>query len=142
MIYELNFYVSLKFVHYTKYYYYYLADVSEIEYTMPRLRQKCLNVCCLMPDTSCNAVNVIQWSSSSVWARQSQGNHIRYYLILGAKTVTSKTCSATNGRYVSRDLCFVFCSCQFIFCTHMYGPYPIIYQLKVGNKLKIKSRLL
>ena len=43
---------------------------------------------------------VIQWSSSSGWARQSQVNRIRYYLILCAKTVTSKTCSATSYLHV------------------------------------------
>ena len=80
------------------------------------LQHKCLHVYCLMPDISCNAVNVIQWSSAPGWARQSQGIHIRYYLILGAITVTSKTCSVTsymyngrNGRNISIDL-YLFCA--------------------------------
>ena len=52
---------------------------------------------------------IIQWSSSSGWARQSQGNPIRYYLILGAKKVTSKTSyDGRNGRNISTDLCFCF----------------------------------
>ena len=72
---------------------------------------KCLYVCCLMPDISCNEVNV--YNSLVFFLSLGKGNYIRYYLILGAKIVTSKTCSATsyngrNGRSISIDFCFCF----------------------------------
>ena len=57
---------------------------DRIHNAMPSIsvRHKCLHICYLMPNISCNAVNVIQ----CLWlGRQSQGNHIRYYLILACK---------------------------------------------------------
>ena len=79
--------------YYYCYYYYYSGRIRDrARNNTPSISVQ-HNVCCLMPTISCNAVNVSQWSSSPGWTRQSQGNYIRYYLILGAKTMTSKTCS-------------------------------------------------
>ena len=75
------------------------------------VHHQCLHVRYVMLDIPCYTVDVVQWPSFSGWARQSQADHVRYNLVFGTETVTSKTCSAMscngrNGWYVSVDLCF------------------------------------
>ena len=102
------------------------------------VRHKCLHVCYLMPNISCNAVNVIQWFSSSGWARQSQGNH-RYYLILGAK----KKCYSAYINYnffvnicmkrldygVNRDDFFFFCNCSVLVNLSLWVVFFIPFRI-------------
>ena len=96
------------------------GHIRDLHNAMPSIsvRHKCLHVCYLMPNISCNAVNVIQWFSSSGWARQSQGNHIRYNLILG-------------GNFFFFYKLFFFCNCSVLVNLSLcfFIPFRILKHL-------------